>query len=85
MHWCPYLERGPIVLREGYRAVNLFDIPELVELAKSPGKHVILIADPSPSSRNKAKALRPLMVGPTLRVFNHLTTDVPTAKDLLRT
>lgn len=59
--------------------------PELVELAKSPGKHVILIAGPSPSSRNKAKALRPLMVGPTLRVFNHLTTEVPTAKDLLRT
>lgn len=84
VHWCPYSESGPIALQDGYRAVSLFDIPELVELAKAPGKHVILIAGPSPSLRTKAKALRPLMLEPTLRVFNHLITDVPTAMDLLR-
>ena len=83
VQWRPYSEEGPIVTPTGIRSVTLFELDDLVRLAQSPRKHVILVGSPSLRGKSKGKAIRPLLEQPNLRVFNHLILDVPTATDLL--
>lgn len=80
---CPFSKSEPIIMTKGSRAVSLFDLSDLVEMAQTSDKHVILISGPSPSLKPKTRGLRPLMSNPKLRVFNHLITDFPTARALL--
>jgi DNA-binding transcriptional regulator LsrR (DeoR family) len=75
------IEEGPDMLR----AVTVFELHELRNLARQKGKHVVLIARQCGiCGRTRAAALRPLLTVPELRVFSELVMDVATAKDLLR-
>ena len=80
----PFSASGPIDADIGIRAVTMFDLPELVEIAQTPGRHVVLLAGPCLGcGLNKSDALRPLLTEPTLGVCNHLVTDSATAEGLL--
>jgi hypothetical protein len=84
VQWQPYSHEGPITVSTGHRVVTLFDLPDLVRLAATPRKHVVLVAGPCiECGKVKAGALRPLLLEPNLRVCNHLVTDVRTGRTLL--
>ena len=86
VQWQPYSEKGPLDIDTGIRAVTIFDLQGLVSMASQPKKHVVLVAGPCVRcGESKAKALRPLLSVPELRVCNHLVTDVQTAKQILAT
>ena len=79
----PYSATEPIQ-RVGHRAVTLFELEELREMAKRRNKHVVLVSPPCPTcGRTRAKALLPLLTQEALAVWTHLVTDVPTARELL--
>jgi hypothetical protein len=81
----PYSEVGPIRVNTGIRAVTLFELSDLVELAASPDKHVLLVAGPCiRCGRPKGRALRPLLTERSLRVCNHMIIDAGTAQELLQ-
>jgi hypothetical protein len=66
--------------------VSLVEIPDLVEIAADPSgnRHVFLVVGPcSDCGRRRTDALKPLLVNRSLRVFNHLVTDVTTARQVL--
>lgn len=82
----PYTAQGPML--EGYpvRAVTLFELADLVQMAGTDGKHVVLLARPCGECGTvKTEALRPLLTEPSLRLWTHLVLDVDTASDLLKT
>ena len=86
----PYSAKGAIQLASGIRAVTLFELDELVELAarnlkqKKSDKHVFLVVGPClDCSRLKTDALVPLLANPKLRAWNHAVIDLQTAKSLL--
>ncbi len=79
----PFSATEPI-LNVGHRAVTLFEIEELVAMAKRRNRHVVLISPPCPTcGRTRAKALLPLITEEKLRVWTHLVMDMPTARALL--
>jgi hypothetical protein len=83
----PYSTEGP--LPESVcpvRAVTLFELDELVSIAKdrTNGKYVVLVAGPcGECGETKKNALRPLLANEKLRLWTHLITDAKTAKELL--
>jgi hypothetical protein len=83
----PYSVAGP--LPESVcpvRAVTLFELDELVEIAKdrTNGKYVVLVAGPcGECGETKKNALRPLLANEKLRLWTHLIVDAKTAKDLM--
>ncbi len=80
----PFGANGPIQVTKGTRPVSLFEIPDFVQLARTKGKHVILIAGPCGyCQERKTKALRPLLARADLRCWNWLVIDLTTAKELL--
>jgi len=80
----PYSATEPIEGDLGYRAVTLFDLKDLAELAGKPDKHVVLVSSPcSVCHRTRADALLPLLSAPQLKVWTHLVTDIPTARDVM--
>jgi DNA-binding transcriptional regulator LsrR (DeoR family) len=80
----PFTDTGPLRHKTSVKAVVLFDIPKLVKLAQTPGKHVVLVAGPcAECGKRKGPALRPLLVSPELRVWSDLVMDLPTAEQLL--
>lgn len=82
--WRPYSRTGPIEENTAIRVPTLFELRDLVDLARKPEKHVILVAGPCATcGKSKAEALRPLLIEPSLRVCNHLVTDLTTARELL--
>jgi DNA-binding transcriptional regulator LsrR (DeoR family) len=88
-HWVgdvqnlPYSATGPIK-KVGHRAVTLFELDELREMAKRRNKHVVLVSPPCPEcGRTRARALLPLLTQKPLEVWTHLVTDIPTARELL--
>jgi len=81
----PYTSAGPMVEPCPVRAVTLFELSELVEMARTPGKSVILLGGPCGNcGETKAEAIRPLLENPNLRLWTHLLTDVLTARELLK-
>ncbi len=79
----PYTETGPLIEECPVRAVTLFELDELVQLARTPGKYVVLLAGPcGECGCPKVEALRPLVANPDLRLWTHLVTDVQTAQAL---
>lgn len=81
----PFSRSGPIVTHRGVRAVTLFEIAELVELAQKPNKYIVLLSAPcSVCDQTRAKALQHLLGVPALRAWTHLVTDVRTALDLIQ-
>src|SRR5262245_60322485 len=80
----PYSAKGPLLLDTQVRAVTLFEIADLVELAARPDKHVVLVAGPCSVCRQpRADAVWPLIAEPSLRVWSTVVTDVETARALL--
>ena len=83
----PYSVDGP--LPESVcpvRAVTLFELDELVKIAKdrANGKYVVLVAGPcGECGATKKNALRPLLANENLRLWTHLIVDAKTAKELL--
>ena len=79
----PYTETGPLIEECPVRAVTLFELDEMVELARTDGKYVVLLAGPcGECGEPKVDALRPLVANPELRLWTHLVTDVQTAQAL---
>jgi len=77
----PYDEHGPMPFTEGMRPITLFEIEELVALARQPEKHVVLLCGPcGKCGRPKTDALTPLLSSPDLHVWNHLLVDEATAE-----
>ena len=82
----PYSVSGPITLDTKVRAVTLFELEDLVRLAATPKRHVVLIAGPCSDAdckKTRPDAIRPLLVEPSLKVWNTIVTDVATARELL--
>lgn len=81
----PYTIDGPLTKGCPVRAVTLFELDELVTLAKSGNKHVVLVAGPcGECGALKTDALRPLLANEKLRLWSHLVTDAGTARMLLK-
>jgi DNA-binding transcriptional regulator LsrR (DeoR family) len=84
IQWRPYSDTGPINVNTGIRAVTLFELPDLKDLAETPGKYVTVVCGRcSVCERDKARALLPLLHEPSLRVLNHLVTNTATAQRVL--
>ena len=80
----PYSPQGPIVEECPVRAVTLFELSDLVQIAQTPGKYVVLLARPcGECGRLKTESLKPLLTEPSLRLWTHLVLDVDTASALL--
>jgi len=83
----PYSVDGPLPEEVcPVRAVTLFELDELVEMAKDStnGKHVVLVAGPcGECGETKKHALIPLLANDKLRLWTHLIVDAKTAKELV--
>lgn len=81
----PYSKEGPLKEVCPVRAVTLFELEDLVQLAKNDnGKYVVLVAGPcGECGATKRQALRPLLANDKLRLWTHLVTDARTARELL--
>ena len=47
-------------------------------------KYVVLVSGTTSTGGTKARALRPLLTEPSLRVWSHLVLDQPTAKEVIQ-
>jgi DNA-binding transcriptional regulator LsrR (DeoR family) len=84
VQFLPYSCTGPISLNRGIRAVTLFELPELVQIAQREDKYVVLAAGPcGQCGEAKTEAIVPLLQREELHVWTHLVTDVVTARELL--
>ena len=82
----PYSVDGPLPDVCPVRAVTLFELEELVDMARNPenGKYVVLVAGPcGECGASKKHALQPLVANEKLRLWTHLVTDARTARELL--
>jgi hypothetical protein len=80
----PFSQQGPLTQEASIRAATLFDLPELVTLAQTPHKYVIVVAGPcGQCGRTRTDTLYPLLTVPSLKVWTHLIVDFPTAHELL--
>ncbi len=80
----PFNAAGPILEKHGNRAVALFELDELVELAQQPDKAVVLVSPICGGcGYTRAQALVPLLRNPKLKLWSHLITDLHTARELL--
>ena len=81
----PYSNDGPLKNACPVRAVTLFELEELVEMAKAKsGKYVVLVAGPcGECGATKKHALKPLIASDNLRLWTHLVLDARTARELL--
>ncbi len=81
----PYAPYGPMEKSCPVRAVTLFGLSDLVRIANTDGKHVVLLARPcGECGKLKTPALTPLVTEPSLRLWTHLVMDVDSAAGLLR-
>jgi DNA-binding transcriptional regulator LsrR (DeoR family) len=86
VHYHPYNADGAIIGEPEKLPVSLVGIPDLVQIAANPSgkRHVFMVVPPcADCGRLRADALKPLLVNRSLRVFNHLVTDVKTAQKVL--
>ena len=81
----PYSAKEPLRIDAQVRAVTLFELSDLVQLAARHDKHVVLVAGPCSICRKpRTDAIRPLLIEPGLKVWKTIVTDVATAQELLR-
>lgn len=80
----PYSKDGKLDEVCPVRAVALFELEDLVEMAKKEDKYVVLVGGPcGECGKLKTEALRPLLANEKLRLWTHLITDIRTANELL--
>jgi DNA-binding transcriptional regulator LsrR (DeoR family) len=79
-----FSEKGPVKETSSLRAVTLFELSELRELARQDGKYVVLISGPCDvCGETREEALRPVMSNDDLKVWSHLVCDLDTAEKLV--
>ena len=84
VQYCPYSSEAAIRQETGTRAVTLFELPELVTLASTPNRHVILASGPCRiCGRTREDALYPLLRSSRLKLWTHLVLDAETAEKLV--
>lgn len=75
-----YVVEGP----NDYRATTLFELTDFYTMAREKKRDVVLIARQCGAcGMTRARALRPLLTVPRLKVWSKLVMDVATARDLL--
>ena len=83
----PFTATGPVQEKmKDLRAVTLFEIHELVAMAKQKDRYVVLLARQCGKCKahlTHARVLRYLLEQENLRVFTHLVMDLATAEELL--
>jgi DNA-binding transcriptional regulator LsrR (DeoR family) len=81
----PFTANGPVhETPDQLRAVTVFELEDLVHLARDRSKEVILMARQCRSCpRAHAGALRALLRTPSLKLFSRLVLDAATARELL--
>ena len=85
VQYCPYSRHGPLVQEPPMRVVTLFELMELVALAQTPQKYVLVVAGPcGRCGRTRTQALQPLLSVPSLAVWTHLVMDLETAQELVQ-
>lgn len=84
----PFSANGPIELEHGYKPVTLFELSDLVKLARKPTRHVVLLGGRGRPYGNgatsKVSALLPLLSEPSLHVWDHIVIDYATAEELAK-
>jgi DNA-binding transcriptional regulator LsrR (DeoR family) len=89
VHCLPYDEKGPVERFAPVRAVTLFEIRELRDLARTKGKYVVVVGGTCTGGptgvcgQDKAEALHPLLTQDALRFPTHVVTERRTAQKLL--
>jgi hypothetical protein len=86
MQYRPFTAEGPAREEpQDLRAVTVFELKDLVDLAVKPDKEVILMARQcGVCARAHAAALNALLSNPSLKVFSRLVLDAATARELLK-
>lgn len=81
----PYSSGEPLAnVTVHIRPVSLFDLEGLRKLAKKDNKYVVVVVGPcGVCGESKAKAVRPLLESPNLKVWTDLVMDLTTAEELL--
>ncbi len=80
----PFNSTEPITIERGERAVSIFELDDLVQLAAKPNKHVVLIGAPcNRCGRPKGDAMKPLFREKKLRLWSHVVMDMEAAQILL--
>ena len=80
----PFSSEGPIEITKGVKSVAVFELPDLVRLARRPNKHVVLVSAPCNScGESKVDALRPILENKKLKLWTHVLMDMYTAQTLL--
>jgi DNA-binding transcriptional regulator LsrR (DeoR family) len=84
LQYLPYGKSGviPLSTSEGWRAVTLFDWPDLLKFAEDENHYLVICAAPCRQCKtHKTPAIIPLLE--YLRIWTHLVTDRVTAEQLL--
>lgn len=87
----PFNEHGPIESGVSVRAVTLFNLSELQQLASQDGRSVVLVSAPTvvpdsdQTSAPRSQSLLPLLQQrETLRCWTHVVTDASTVREVIR-
>jgi DNA-binding transcriptional regulator LsrR (DeoR family) len=84
LHYRPYSSTQPLLVNTERRAVTLFELADLTNIARTPHRHVVVMSAPcGRCGRTREDAVRPLLEAPELRVWTKLIIDVTTAERLL--
>lgn len=84
VQFSPYSVDGPIDMDGRLRPMVILQLSDLVEMAKTRDKHVILVAGPCKQcDRTRADALRPLMRTAALAVWTHVVLCSRTAAEAI--
>lgn len=83
--YLPFSATGPIDWETlPYRAVTLFSIPDLVKMAGSKTRHVVMIARScGVCGLDRVRVIKPLLTVPELKVWSKVVMDVRTARGLM--
>lgn len=81
----PFSATGPILEKgDEMRAVTLFELDDFARLVEKKNKHVVLIARSCGiCGKTRARALRPLLSVPRLKVWSEVVMDEATGRELL--
>ncbi len=86
VHYRPFGSKGPIIERKNEeRAVTLFDLEDFRQMSEKKNRAVLLIARKCGlCEMTRARALRPLLTVPELKVWSAIVMDAATARELLK-
>ena len=84
VHLRPFSSQGPIAIRSGRMPITLFEIDELVQMARDPEKMILVMASPcTRCGASKARAVLDLIDQQKLHLWTHLVLDHGTAHEMV--